>query len=130
MNYLTHLPKSVWALAGSVILGIVFTFIWAELLYYAVHRKFRPEKRDRVRWVSVMNGILQRGFLTTIVIWLPMAAGPIAATLIALTAIAGWGHYDNKSVEGRTRYAISLMISVTSIFWAIAWGIWAMPQSK
>jgi hypothetical protein len=129
MNCLLSIPKPVWALAASIVLGAVFTFLWAEFSYYLRRRKFPVTEADpeaeRGRWTSAIMGILQRAFLTTIVIWLPMSTGPIAATLIVVNVAVGWGRYDTKSLEGRSRYTVSLMNGIVSVFWAIAWGIWA-----
>ena len=44
-----------------------------------------------------------------------MAAGPFAGAWIIVKAVIGWGNLDQKSDEGRARYAVTLFGSLVSI---------------
>jgi hypothetical protein len=123
------IPKPLIALAGSVVLGGIFMYLWSEMLHARLQKQF-PDvitEKDRVLWVAMLGGALNRSFMTTVVIWLPQATGPIAALLVSITAVLGWGHLNRKTTEGRARFNVSVMNGIASIFWAIAWGIWGMP---
>lgn len=117
----------VTALTMSVVVGMVVTWIWSSIL----HRMLKKDYNDqRLPWIGVAFGVLERGLLTTFVLWLPQAAGPFVGAWIAVKAVTGWGDLDQKQEKGRRRYAVTLMGSMLSILWAVGWGIWGMPPQK
>ena len=130
LECLAFIPRPVVALAGSVVLGAAFTLVSAEMLHNSLEGTFpniAAAGPSRVRWIGAMIGALHRGLLTTLVIWLPAATGPVAGALLAVHAILGWGGVDSQTLPGRARYNISMTNQMVSIFWAIAWGIWGIP---
>lgn len=124
--------RSAIALFASAVLGIPLTFTWSEFWHWYLKR-YRmvvpPTSPDRDRVIGISIGILERLFLTTLVIWLPNASGPVAATWIIAKAAVGWDLTGKKeaNLDSRRRYSVHLMNSATSIFWALAWGIWGTP---
>lgn len=119
------------AILASVLGGMAVTFVWAEFWHWVLRRQFSEiSKSDRVRWVARVMGILERGLLTTLVLWLPGAVGAFAGALIAVKAVAGWGDLRSEFLPGRARYYVSMMNGIVSIFWALACGIWGMPPQS
>jgi hypothetical protein len=116
------------ALAISVIGGALVTFIWAEC-WYRAFRKQLGANSQRARGIAALNGVVIRGLLTTTVIWMPQTTGAIVAGLLAVHGFTAWGGLQpqqQENIHGRTRYTISMLNHIISIFWAIAWGIPAM----
>jgi hypothetical protein len=116
------------ALAISVLGGVLVTWLWAEFLY-CTFRKELPENLQRARPIAALNGAVIRGLLTTTVIWLPGSTGAIVAGLLAAHGFIAWGGLqpeNQKNIQGRSRFTISMLNHIFSIFWAIAWGIPAM----
>lgn len=120
------------ALLASVIGGLVATAIWAELFHWLLRLIYHPHftGADRVPWIARVSGALERLLLSILTLWLPQALGPIAGALIIVKAVLGWGDLKGDTLEGRIRYHVSLMNGLFSITWAMAWGIWGMPQSN
>ncbi len=113
----------VWALGFSIFLGAIVTYLWANCLYSCFASKDEEERRDRR--IAAINGMVIRSFITSLVIWLPQAVGPTVAALLAAHALIAWAGLDNKEKPSRIRYTISMLYHIVSIFWAIAWGLWA-----
>jgi hypothetical protein len=114
------------ALLASVLGGVVATVIWAEISHFLL-RKSYPEftGKDRSNLIGPIMGIVERLLLTILTLWLPQALGPIAAAVIAVKAVLGWGDLQASNTRpGRTRYSVSFMNGLVSIIWAVAWGIW------
>ena len=121
--------RAVAALLISTAGGAVVIFVWAEVLHWVLRRQFPGQfsHDDRLRWTAIVIGILERGLLTTFIIWLQPAAGPFTGAWIAVKAVIGWGERDGTTIHGRARYIVSLMNSMASMFWAVSWGILGMP---
>jgi len=114
----------------SMIVGALITFLWSEVWHTWLHRTFPrdfPNSFNRSKLLAIMIGVLERGLLTTFIIWLPQAAGPFAGAWIAVKAVAGWGD-KRDDIASRSRYYVALIGSLVSIFWAVGWGIWGMSS--
>jgi hypothetical protein len=119
--------KETAALIASVVIGVVLTFIWAEVSYKLLRRSY-PEitGKDRSRVIGPLVGMIERLLLTTLTIWLQPAVGPIAASFFAVKAVLSWGELKDLNLRvSRARYAISFMNGMVSVTWAIICGIWA-----
>lgn len=128
MSTFFSLHPFVTALLASVVLGIPVTFLWSELLHYC----FLPsDPSPRGRWPSMIFGVLERALLTTLILWLPIAAGGFVGAWLIVKAILGWADLGGPNAitrhEGRIRYSVALFGNMASILWAVGWGIWGMP---
>jgi hypothetical protein len=98
------------ALMASIFGGILFTFFWSDFSHLVLRTTY-PEHftgADRSRWIGVMLGIVDRVLLTMLTLWLPQALGPIAAAIIGVKAVLGWGDLQKDSNRAaRTRYSVS-----------------------
>ena len=127
----TH--RAAVALLMSAGLGIPVTFTWSEFWHWYLKRTRQvgetspPKDRDRPIGISI--GILERLVITSLVISLWYASGPLTATWLVSKAAMGWDLTGKKDADlnSRKRYAVHLMNSLVSIFWALAWGAWAAP---
>lgn len=126
MQCLAAIPHSAYALLAAVVLGMPVTYGWAQTSHYFLRRRFPTELADdkRVIWLAIVTGMLNRTLLTTLAIWMPQAAGPVLAAIIAVQAVLGWGRFDKDAVAGRARYNVSMLNVIFSLTWAVAWGIW------
>jgi hypothetical protein len=61
----------------SVLAGIPVTWIWSEAIHRLIARQFKsePDHPTRTWWMPMLLGITERAMVTTLVIWLPSAAG-------------------------------------------------------
>src|SRR5262249_46094137 len=114
------------ALSISVVVGALVTWPLSWLL----HSLLLAEARQRYHTLSITIGGVERLLLTTLVIWLPAAVGPLGAAWLGAKAVVGWAGMDKTeghaaSPEARARFSVTLLGSAISFFWAIGWGIWA-----
>jgi hypothetical protein len=129
IDFLSSRP--VIALLASVFGGAVITAAWAETSHLILRRNY-PQftGKDRSFWGASYIGIVERLLVTMLTIWVPQALGALAATLLVLKAVMGWGDLQNNQDirPARARYGIALMNSVVSMIWAIGWGIWGTSK--
>ena len=111
----------------SVLVGIPVTWIWAETIHWLVARRFKDEPNHPTRiWsIPMLLGVTERAMVTTLVIWLPSAAGAFMGAWIAVKAAGGWGRLQGDSLRNRVLYLTGLLGSGASMLWAVAWAIWA-----
>src|SRR6266478_5636494 len=91
----------VKALVISIVLGAVVTLLWAEFLYRCFSSD-HPEQR--ARGIAAINGMVIRGFMTSLVIWLPQAVGPTVAGLLTAHGLLAWAGLEQKDKPARIRY--------------------------
>lgn len=115
------------ALLISVVGGVPVTWVWTRSLHRRLAIKYPKEFSDRHSdpLTSAIIGVLERGTVTMLVIWLPQDGGAIAAAILAIKAAGSWSLEGSATVAGRVRYFTAFLGGLGSILWAIAWGIWA-----
>jgi hypothetical protein len=120
------------AILASVLLGAVFTGIWARTSHWFLRKCFQFPPDNLGFLIGVLMGIVERLLLTITTLWEPQALGPIAAALIAVKEILGWADLKPKDNDrpSRIRYSVSFMNNLVSVIWAISWGIWGMPNNS
>src|SRR4051794_35850299 len=101
-------PTPVIALIASIFVGAAVTWLWANFLYskFWLSPEFpqRDKKHDPLRAKAIaVNGMVIRSLLTTVVIWLPQATGPIVAGLLTAHALIAWGGLQPTDRQGRIR---------------------------
>lgn len=118
------------ALFGSVVLGALFTFAWAQTLHWS-YRDINPDyKRQRSISIAAISGCVERALITTGVIWIPQTIGPIAGAWLVARALLAWAGLDAENISSRVRFSVSTINTAVSFLWAVAWGIWgSLPQS-
>src|SRR5262249_11856262 len=123
----------VSALFISVVGGAVVTWLWSWLLHRLNQQNYErlPEDaRKRHHAFSITIGGVERLLLTTLVIWLAGAVGPLGAAWLGVKAVVGWAGMDKTehhaaSHAARARFSVTLLGSAISFLWAIGCGIWA-----
>jgi hypothetical protein len=118
------------ALWISIFGGFIVTLAWSEGWHWYLRWKFPTvfKTRDGLRPIGITIGLIERGLITTLVVFMQPAVGPFAGAWIVVKAAAGWGSLKNDTLPSRSRYYVTLLGSLVSIFWAIAWGLWGMPK--
>src|SRR5262249_262197 len=117
----------------SIGLGVPATWLWSWVWHRANQKNFvqlPKEARERHHAFSIFVGVVERGLLTTLVIWLPMAVGPLAAAWLGVKAVVGWAGMNESPLHkgthpARARFTVTIVGSAFSFLWAIGWGIWA-----
>jgi hypothetical protein len=115
------------ALGLSIVGGIPVTMAWTRLLHYRLRIEY-PENFTQYhsdRLISFVVGVVERGIITMLAIWLPQSVGAIVAALLAVKAVGSWTG-DNTSNPHRVRFFTALLGSLMSMGWALAFGIWAV----
>ena len=120
------------ALFFSTIIGLGVMFVWTALWHWYANWCDRRaglgiSLGERDLPTVIIGGAVERGLVTALVLWLPSEVGVIVAGLITVKAIGSWGQVSLATLSGRRRYYAHFMGSLGSMFWALAWGIWAMP---
>lgn len=126
MVCIAHVPLAVWALLASVVGGLPVTYGVTSFLYRRLNRKYPDglQGPHRDAWMGTVIGLLERGFITTLTIWLPQSLGPLVGSWMVIKAAGAWtpdgipGH-----LARRVRYFAAILGSLVSTFWAIAWGL-------
>ena len=121
------------ALIISTVVGALVTWLWSSLLHCLNKKNYEElpdDARKRHYAFSFIIGAVERMLITTLVLWLPMAVGPLAAAWLGVKAVVGWAGMDKKpdyaaSHPARARFTVTLLGSAISFLWAIGCGIWA-----
>jgi hypothetical protein len=132
-NYFSCHPFWSALFIFSIGLGVPVTWLWSWILHSLNQKNYEKLPEDagkRHHAFSITFGIVERALLTTLVLWLPMAVGPIAAAWLGVKAVVGWAGMneaeDHKAGHpARARFSVTLLGSAFSFLWAIGWGIWA-----
>lgn len=113
-------------LIASVLGGAVVTYAFSEVLHFFLHKTYPGviDEADRLKWLAVTIGFLERALFTSVFIWAPQAIGALAGSILAVKAVGGWGSLQTNRTEARARYYVAFMGSLGSMFWAVACGIW------
>ena len=74
---------AVVALGLSVLGGVPITMIWSRYLHHRLKDSHSEEfsKIHRDPWISFVVGVLERGLITALVIWLPQSVGPMTSAV-------------------------------------------------
>lgn len=122
----------VAALFLSVVVGGLISYLWIELLYWFLNRDLASEpdaNTDRIWWVPMIVGMVERGIATTLMIWTPNLLVGFIAGWMALKVAGGWGLLKEPTKRNRSTNAIGLLGSVISLGWAIGIGLYFAPES-
>jgi hypothetical protein len=124
---MTDATRAIVALGISMLGGIPVTWAWSKWLHSRLEKKFPADFSEPHRdWqTSLLFGILERGVITVLTIWLAQSVGPIFATLLAVKAAGAWSTDESKSIPSRVRYSSAIMGGLMSLGWAAVFGILA-----
>ena len=113
------------AFALSVILGGVVTSIIWWVLHGIVDRTAQAtaKKPERVFWIPLVVGVVERILITTMVGWSVGASGAFIATWILIKALGGWSRLKGESPYFRSVYSVGLICSAISALFAVAGGL-------
>lgn len=106
---------------------------WVVLLKRQINKSYDP-KSARLALLDWSVGFLERGIVTTLVIWAPSLTGPFVGGWMALKFAANWdkrevgGEFEAQQDVARSRL-IGLVGSVVSLGVAIGAGVAAHPHS-
>jgi hypothetical protein len=132
-DYISSHPFLSALFIFSIALGVPATWLWSWILHSLNKKNYEKlpgEAGKRHHAFSITFGILERTLLTALVIWLPMAVGPLAAAWLGVKAVVGWAGMNETENHraghpARARFSVTLLGSGFSFLWAIGWGIWA-----
>ena len=109
----------------SLLAGLVVTYAWSAFLHRLL-RKYRPESESeaqRIWWIPLLVGVLERAILTTMVAFEISGAAGFFGAWVAVKSAGGWASWSKGTTYGRAVLFVGLLGSAMSILFGLAGGI-------
>jgi hypothetical protein len=109
----------------SVVVGIPVTYFWSRLLHEVVQGRRAPEDQqaDRIPWIPLTIGILERAMITTLVGWNVSGAASFIGAWIVVKSAGGWANWSKGTTYGRAVLFVGLLGSAMSVLFALFGGL-------
>ena len=109
----------------SIIVGLPVTYLWSSILYRQL-RKYRTDtesQADRIWWIPLAIGILERAIITTLVAFAISGAAGFISGWVAVKSAGGWASWSKGTTYGRATLFVGLLGSAMSILFGLIGGI-------
>ena len=119
-----------WAYIFSALVAVPVTWGWSKFLFWCLDKRVPThDTTERIEWIPVLVGIIERTIVTTLIIWTPKLIPAFIGGWMALKVAGGWGLLRNPTTRNRATFFIGLLGNVVSLGWAIAVGVYVSPGS-
>ena len=109
----------------SVIVAMPVAYYWSSFLHGAVQR-LRTEsdaEAERVPWIPLTVGVLERAIITTLVGWNVSGSAGFMGAWVAVKSAGGWASWSKGTTYGRSILFVGLLGNAVSILFAVAGGL-------